>query len=83
MWEILGQIGASGFYPVLKRHPRGPESVDGRAPKSGSPASTRAYSHPAVVNLLWRNLGLNCGYSSNTHQVGLPSGRNPRSKIVA
>ena len=57
--DKLSQIGALGlpvFIHSLKRHPRGPETVDGRAPKSGSrhySASQHAcYSHPTVVNIL-------------------------------
>ncbi len=46
------------------------------------PASVHICSHPTLVNLLWRNLGLDGGCPSNTHQVGLPSGRNSRSKGV-
>ncbi len=44
--EDRSNWSSSGFYLMLKRHPRGPESVDGRAPKSGSGhygASQRAY----------------------------------------
>jgi hypothetical protein len=57
--DKLSQIGALGppvFIHSLKRHPRGPEPVDGRAPKSGSrhygASQHVCYSHPTVVNLL-------------------------------
>jgi hypothetical protein len=51
-----GQIGALPSRVFIssssKRHPRGPESVDGRAPKSGSghyvPASVHVCSHPTL-----------------------------------